>query len=66
MPKVSLILTEMKKMGVLFVDQISYTELECNDSTYVFRYLVIFVHVKHNDVQKCRRKISNHTKTGDT
>ena len=53
MPKVSLILTEMKKMGVLFVDQISNTELDSNDSTHVFRYLVIFVHVKHNDVQKC-------------
>ena len=66
MPKVFLILTEMKEMGVLFVNQISYTELDSNDSTYVFRYLVIFVHVKHNEMQKRRRKISNHTKTGDT
>ena len=46
MPKVSLILTEMKKMGVLFVEQISYTELDSNDSTYVFWYLVIFFSCK--------------------
>ena len=47
MPNVSLILTEMKEMGVLLVDQIYYDELDSNDSTYVFQYLIVCAY-KHN------------------
>ena len=47
-PKVTLILTQIKEMGVILVEQIFYTELNSNDSSGVFRYLIIFVDVKHN------------------